>query len=78
MVQFLILDSYEFINSNSPTAATIDINVEDKNGWTPLCSAAYAGSSKTGSLEHLKICEFLLQQVIIHIHIHIYIRIDYY
>eukprot|EP01114_Cavostelium_apophysatum_P024840 TRINITY_DN988_c0_g1_i3.p1 TRINITY_DN988_c0_g1~~TRINITY_DN988_c0_g1_i3.p1 ORF type:complete len:3117 (+),score=1304.77 TRINITY_DN988_c0_g1_i3:73-9423(+) len=39
----------------------VDINVQDDNGWTPLHTATYQLSSKTGKLEHLKICELLLQ-----------------
>src|SRR5678815_1083984 len=63
MVQYLVLDCAEFINANSPTAVTIDLNWQDRNGWTPLCGAAFAASNKSGNIDHLKICEFLLQQV---------------
>lgn len=58
VVQFLVIDVPEQLK------IPVDVNKPDESGRTALISAAFQSSTKTVKLDHLKICEFLLQQVL--------------
>ena len=59
------LDMATFLLNEAPQKDKIDINLQDDLGQTPLHTAALKASSKDGNIDHLKICQMLLQQTAI-------------